>query len=161
MWSSRGLASAGASTGELLGDEAPALHPHRPSLEVGEGRAKELRNSEKEEGQLLLLHTPQALSCQEDNPSHWTHSGLLLCSFLPQKVPEYKLTIQATDMDGEGSTTTAVAIVEILDVNDNAPEFEPQKVTPIPSCIPPSCNGLRLAASPKPTKSQVCHSLAV
>ncbi|XP_057609688.1 cadherin-3 isoform X1 [Chionomys nivalis] len=44
-----------------------------------------------------------------------------------EKVPEYTLTIQATDMDGEGSTTTAVAIVEILDVNDNAPEFEPQK----------------------------------
>ncbi|XP_038168813.2 cadherin-3 [Arvicola amphibius] len=44
-----------------------------------------------------------------------------------EKVPEYRLTIQATDMDGEGSTTTAVAIVEILDVNDNAPEFEPQK----------------------------------
>ncbi|XP_037062135.1 cadherin-3 isoform X1 [Peromyscus leucopus] len=44
-----------------------------------------------------------------------------------EKVPEYTLTIQATDMDGEGSTTTAVAIVEILDANDNAPEFEPQK----------------------------------
>lgn len=54
----------------------------------------------------------------------------------PQKVPEYTLTIQATDMDGEGSTTTAVAIVEILDANDNAPEFEPQKVTPVLSCIP-------------------------
>lgn len=156
MWSSRGLASAGASTGELLGVEAPVLHLHLPSLEVGEGRAKELRNS------FSSSLPPQALSCcQEDSPSHWTHSGLLLCSFLPQKVPEYKLTIQATDMDGEGSTTTAVAIVEILDVNDNAPEFEPQKVTPIPSCIPPSCNELRLAASPKPTKSQVCHSLAV
>ncbi|XP_021488146.1 cadherin-3 isoform X2 [Meriones unguiculatus] len=44
-----------------------------------------------------------------------------------EKVPEYTLTIQATDMDGEGSTTTAKAIVEILDANDNAPEFEPQK----------------------------------
>ncbi|GAB1293610.1 Cadherin-3 [Apodemus speciosus] len=44
-----------------------------------------------------------------------------------EKVPEYRLTIQATDMDGEGSTTTAEAIVQILDANDNAPEFEPQK----------------------------------
>lgn len=44
-----------------------------------------------------------------------------------EKVPEYTLTIQATDMDGEGSSTTAKAIVEILDANDNAPEFEPQK----------------------------------
>nr|4ZMZ_A Chain A, Cadherin-3 [Homo sapiens]7CMF_A Chain A, Cadherin-3 [Homo sapiens] len=32
-----------------------------------------------------------------------------------EKVPEYTLTIQATDMDGDGSTTTAVAVVEILD----------------------------------------------
>lgn len=87
--------------------------------------------------------------------SQWAPSVL----FLPQKVPEYTLTIQATDMDGEGSTTTAVAIVEILDVNDNAPQFEPQKVTPIPSSIPRQ--GPRLAASPKPTKSQVCHLLAV
>uniref|UniRef100_A0A8C5L9Y1 Cadherin 3 n=1 Tax=Jaculus jaculus TaxID=51337 RepID=A0A8C5L9Y1_JACJA len=44
-----------------------------------------------------------------------------------EKVPEYTLTIQATDMDGDGSTTTAVAIVEILDANDNAPMFRPQK----------------------------------
>lgn len=44
-----------------------------------------------------------------------------------EKVPEYRLTVQATDMDGEGSTTTAEAIVQILDANDNAPEFEPQK----------------------------------
>lgn len=33
-------------------------------------------------------------------------------------------------MDGEGSTTTAEAIVQILDANDNAPEYEPQKVMP-------------------------------
>uniref|UniRef100_A0A8P0P7J5 Cadherin 3 n=1 Tax=Canis lupus familiaris TaxID=9615 RepID=A0A8P0P7J5_CANLF len=44
-----------------------------------------------------------------------------------ERVPEYTLTIQATDMDGDGSTTTAVAIVEILDANDNAPMFDPQK----------------------------------
>ncbi|XP_011908042.1 PREDICTED: cadherin-3 isoform X1 [Cercocebus atys] len=44
-----------------------------------------------------------------------------------EKVPEYTLSIQATDMDGDGSTTTAVAVVEILDANDNAPVFDPQK----------------------------------
>ncbi|MBZ3885141.1 Cadherin-3 [Sciurus carolinensis] len=44
-----------------------------------------------------------------------------------EKVPEYTLTIQATDMDGDGSTTTAVAIMEILDANDSAPVFDPQK----------------------------------
>ncbi|XP_066875876.1 zinc finger protein 90 homolog isoform X1 [Kogia breviceps] len=44
-----------------------------------------------------------------------------------ERVPEYTLTIQATDMNGDGSSTTAMAIVEILDANDNAPVFEPQK----------------------------------
>ncbi|XP_012868123.1 PREDICTED: cadherin-3 [Dipodomys ordii] len=44
-----------------------------------------------------------------------------------EKIPEYTLTIHATDLDGEGSSATAVAIVEILDANDNAPVFEPQK----------------------------------
>ncbi|XP_045674560.1 cadherin-3 isoform X2 [Phyllostomus hastatus] len=44
-----------------------------------------------------------------------------------ERVPKYTLTVQATDMDGNGSTTTAVAIVEILDANDNAPVFDPQK----------------------------------
>lgn len=38
-------------------------------------------------------------------------------------------------MDGDGSSTTATAIVEILDANDNAPVFEPQKVTPLPSSL--------------------------
>ncbi|XP_014955998.3 cadherin-3 [Ovis aries] len=44
-----------------------------------------------------------------------------------ERVPEYTLTIHATDMDGDGSSTTAMAIVEILDANDNAPIFDPQK----------------------------------
>ncbi|XP_044788027.1 cadherin-3 isoform X1 [Bubalus bubalis] len=44
-----------------------------------------------------------------------------------ERVPEYTLTIHATDMDGDGSSTTAMAIVEILDANDNAPMFDPQK----------------------------------
>ena len=56
-------------------------------------------------------------------------------SFSPQRVPEYTLTIHATDMDGDGSSTTAMAIVEILDANDNAPMFDPQKVTPFPPFI--------------------------
>ncbi|XP_055992108.1 LOW QUALITY PROTEIN: cadherin-3 [Sorex fumeus] len=44
-----------------------------------------------------------------------------------ERVPEYRLTVQATDMDGSGSTTTATAIVEVLDANDNPPVFEPQE----------------------------------
>ncbi|XP_012586083.1 PREDICTED: cadherin-3 isoform X1 [Condylura cristata] len=44
-----------------------------------------------------------------------------------ERVPEYTLTVQAADMDGDGSITTAVAIVEIVDANDNAPVFDPQE----------------------------------
>lgn len=47
----------------------------------------------------------------------------------PQRVREYTLTVQAADLDGEGLTTTALAVIEITDVNDNAPEFDPKTVT--------------------------------
>ncbi|NWT03158.1 CADHK protein, partial [Mionectes macconnelli] len=43
-----------------------------------------------------------------------------------ERVREYTLTVQAADLDGEGLTTTALAIIEIADVNDNAPEFDPK-----------------------------------
>lgn len=36
--------------------------------------------------------------------------------------------MQAADLDGEGLTTTALAVIEIADVNDNAPEFDPKMV---------------------------------
>lgn len=45
-----------------------------------------------------------------------------------QRVREYTLTMQAADLDGQGLTTTALAVIEITDVNDNAPEFEPKTV---------------------------------
>ncbi|XP_068549113.1 B-cadherin isoform X1 [Anas acuta] len=43
-----------------------------------------------------------------------------------ERVREYTLTVQAADLDGEGLTTTALAVIEITDVNDNAPEFDPK-----------------------------------
>ncbi|XP_044519092.1 cadherin-3 [Gracilinanus agilis] len=46
-----------------------------------------------------------------------------------ERVAEYTLTIQAADMEGEGLSTTASAVVEIADANDNAPIFDPQKYT--------------------------------
>lgn len=46
----------------------------------------------------------------------------------PQRVREYTLTVQAADLDGDGLTTTALAVIEIADVNDNAPEFDPKMV---------------------------------
>uniref|UniRef100_A0A8D0L4I3 Cadherin domain-containing protein n=1 Tax=Sphenodon punctatus TaxID=8508 RepID=A0A8D0L4I3_SPHPU len=42
-----------------------------------------------------------------------------------ERVREYTLTLQATDMDGEGLTNTASAVIEIADANDNAPVFNP------------------------------------
>ncbi|NXY00094.1 CADHK protein, partial [Centropus bengalensis] len=43
-----------------------------------------------------------------------------------ERVREYTLTMQAADLDGEGLTTTALAVIEIADINDNAPEFDPK-----------------------------------
>ncbi|NXD74769.1 CADHK protein, partial [Eolophus roseicapillus] len=43
-----------------------------------------------------------------------------------ERVREYTLTMQAADLDGEGLTTTALAVIKIMDVNDNAPEFDPK-----------------------------------
>lgn len=58
----------------------------------------------------------------------WTCT--LLSSFV-QKVPQYTLIIQATDMEGNptyGLSNTATAIIRITDVNDNPPEFTADKV---------------------------------
>lgn len=46
--------------------------------------------------------------------------------FFGQKVPQYSLIIQATDMEGNptyGLSNTATAIIRITDVNDNPSEF--------------------------------------
>lgn len=51
---------------------------------------------------------------------HW-HCGLSL-----QKVPQYTLIIQATDMEGNptyGLSNTGTAVITVTDVNDNPPEF--------------------------------------
>uniref|UniRef100_A0A8C6XU31 Cadherin domain-containing protein n=1 Tax=Naja naja TaxID=35670 RepID=A0A8C6XU31_NAJNA len=40
-----------------------------------------------------------------------------------ERVREYTLILQAADLDGLGLTTTASAVIEITDANDNMPEF--------------------------------------
>ncbi|NXV75730.1 CADH1 protein, partial [Atlantisia rogersi] len=42
-----------------------------------------------------------------------------------QTTPNYTLIIQAADLEGAGLTTTATAIVEVTDANDNPPVFDP------------------------------------
>lgn len=47
-------------------------------------------------------------------------------------MPQYTLIIQATDMEGNptyGLSNTATAVIRLLDVNDNAPEFTRETVS--------------------------------
>lgn len=51
----------------------------------------------------------------------------------PQKVQQYTVIIQATDMEGNlnyGLSNTATAIITVTDVNDNPPEFTSSTVSP-------------------------------
>ncbi|XP_063169185.1 B-cadherin-like [Candoia aspera] len=43
-----------------------------------------------------------------------------------ERVREYTLTLQAADLDGLGLASTASAVIEITDANDNVPEFKEQ-----------------------------------
>ncbi|XP_062442289.1 cadherin-1-like, partial [Rhea pennata] len=42
-----------------------------------------------------------------------------------ESTPNYTLIIQAADQEGKGLTTTATAIIEVTDANDNTPIFDP------------------------------------
>lgn len=46
-----------------------------------------------------------------------------------EKYDKYTLLVQAADMQGEGMSTTATAIITVLDRNDNAPQFVTTSVT--------------------------------
>uniref|UniRef100_A0A8C4JGM6 B-cadherin-like n=1 Tax=Dromaius novaehollandiae TaxID=8790 RepID=A0A8C4JGM6_DRONO len=52
--------------------------------------------------------------------------GVIASGLDRERVQEYTLTVQAADLDGDGLATTALAVIEIADVNDNAPEFDPK-----------------------------------
>uniref|UniRef100_A0A8B9XLE8 Cadherin-1 n=1 Tax=Bos mutus grunniens TaxID=30521 RepID=A0A8B9XLE8_BOSMU len=42
-----------------------------------------------------------------------------------ESFPTYTLMVQAADLNGEGLSTTATAVITVLDTNDNAPRFNP------------------------------------
>lgn len=55
-----------------------------------------------------------------------------------QRIPQYTLFLQATDMLGEGLSTTGKAVITITDANDNQPIFDPFMVM---WGLPPSALG--------------------
>jgi len=49
-----------------------------------------------------------------------------------QKVPQYTIIVQATDMEGSlnfGLSNTATALISITDINDNPPELDAKMVS--------------------------------
>ncbi|XP_035422149.1 cadherin-1 [Cygnus atratus] len=42
-----------------------------------------------------------------------------------ETTPNYTLIVQATDQEGKGLSTTATAVIEVTDANDNIPVFDP------------------------------------
>jgi cadherin 17 (LI cadherin) len=45
-----------------------------------------------------------------------------------QSYPEYTLIVEAADLQGEGLSTTATAVITVTDINDNPPIFNPTMV---------------------------------
>lgn len=55
-----------------------------------------------------------------------------LCVCLPQKVSQYTIIVQATDMEGNlnfGLSNTATAIITVTDINDNPPMLTSRTVS--------------------------------
>lgn len=101
--------------------------------------------------QKCFLHFPPAQSgfmCTSHHDRTVAFSGadestifvqsLSFC-FCLQKVTQYTLIVQATDMEGNptyGLSNTATTVIRITDVNDNPPEFTTDTVSPSRGAAP-------------------------
>ncbi|NXV28172.1 CADH4 protein, partial [Rissa tridactyla] len=76
-----------------------------------------------------------------------------------EKVQQYIVIVQATDMEGNlnyGLSNTATAIITVTDVNDNPPEFTTSTVTARRPCPELAANGV--ARQQKAVRDATCHT---
>nr|XP_058135520.1 cadherin-1-like [Dasypus novemcinctus] len=67
----------------------------------------------------------------------------LLSSGLDQKsFPVYVLKVQAADLQGNGLSATAIAIIRVVDSSARPPICSPRRVNTCPSCAAASCPGI-------------------
>ncbi|KAI1901327.1 hypothetical protein AGOR_G00033160 [Albula goreensis] len=75
----------------------------------------------------ILSQTPESPTSNMFTINNQTGQIITVAAGLDrEKVPQYTLIIQATDMEGNpmyGLSNTATAIIKVTDVNDNPPEF--------------------------------------
>ncbi|XP_061073753.1 protocadherin Fat 4 [Conger conger] len=64
-----------------------------------------------------------------------------------EKISDYNLTIQAADEENDVNTDTAVVLVVVLDVNDNAPRFSQIFFTEIPEDTPVGFTAIQITST--------------
>ncbi|XP_039610603.1 cadherin-2 isoform X1 [Polypterus senegalus] len=78
----------------------------------------------------IVSQTPESPSSNMFTINNETGDIITVAAGLDrEKVPQYTLIIQATDMEGNptyGLSNTATAVIKVTDVNDNPPEFTAQ-----------------------------------
>ncbi|KAK3566594.1 hypothetical protein QTP86_001078 [Hemibagrus guttatus] len=102
----------------------------RPGTSVMTVTSEDKDDPRTHNGQLrykILSQNPESPSANMFTINNSTGSIITVAAGLDrEKVPQYKLIVQATDMDGNpmyGLSNTATAVITVTDVNDNPPEF--------------------------------------
>ncbi|KAF5901002.1 cadherin-2, partial [Clarias magur] len=102
----------------------------RPGTSVMTVTAEDKDDPRTHNGQLrykILSQNPESPSANMFTINNHTGSIITVAAGLDrEKVPQYTLIIQATDMGGNpmyGLSNTATAVIRVTDVNDNPPEF--------------------------------------